>query len=226
MALWVFGDSFSVARASINKGDTELWPLWTEALADKLNLSGYYNYAQWGVGNEYILEQFLSHQMEYEPEDCIVIQLTSSARQWFFKDHPETANFYIKDRLDKIVSSSAATAVEQYIKHLHRPEIDELRYFMMVKTLEKLAQDLNYCRILILPGFHSVPGVTGTLMNICCGEFVSNESEANWYSNNYTDPRPNHFGQQNHKILSDRLFDFFQTGAVVDLSNGYQKGFL
>lgn len=225
MALWVFGDSFSVARENINKGDIEVWPLWHESLAGYLNLDGYNNYSQWGVSNEYILEQFLTHQMKYEPGDHIVIQLTSSSRQWFFKDAPEIANFYVNG-ITEVVSSSEATAVEQYIKHLHRPEIDELRYFMMVKTLEKLAQDLNYCKILLLPGFHTVPGVTGTLMNICCGEFVSTESEINWYSNNYTDSRPNHFEKENHEILSHRIFEFFQTGKLVDLTTGYKQGFL
>jgi hypothetical protein len=225
MSLWVFGDSFSVARENINKGNIESWPLWHEALASRLNLDGYYNYSQWGVSNEYILEQFLTHQMEYEPGDHIVIQLTSSARQWFFKDAPEIANFYVEG-INEVMSTSEATAVDMYINHLHRPEIDELRYFMLVKALEKIAQDLNYCRILLLPGFHTVPGVSGTLLDICHGEFTSVESQTKWYDTNSIDPRPNHFGKENHEILSNRIFDFFQTGKLVDLKTGFKQGFL
>lgn len=225
MALWVFGDSFSVARESINKGDIEAWPLWHEAVATKLNLSGYHNYAQWGVSNEYILEQFLTQQLKYEPGDYIIIQLTSSARQWFFKDAPEVANFYVEG-ITESISKDAAAAVEMYVGHLHRPEIDELRYFMLVKTLEKISQDLNYCKILVLPGFHQVPGVTGTLLDVCYGEFTSIETQSKWYNTHPIDPRPNHFGQQNHEILANRIFEFFQTGKFVDLTNGYNRGFL
>jgi hypothetical protein len=225
MALWEFGDSFSVAREHVNDGDIEQWPLWHEALAGHLNLDRYLNYAQWGLSNEYILEQFLTHQKKYEPGDYIVIQLTSSARQWFFKDAPEIANFHV-DGITNIISKSASTAVEMYATHLHRPEIDELRYFMLVKTLEKMTQDLNYCKILILPGFHKIPGVAGTLLDICYGEFVSNESQTNWYNTHNIDPRPNHFGQKNHEILSYRIFEFFQTGTFVNLTDGYERGFL
>lgn len=225
MALWIFGDSFSVVRENINKSDIKSWPLWHEILADRLNLDGYYNYSQWGVSNEYILEQFLTHQMKYEPGDHIVMQLTSSARQWFFKDAPEVANFYVEG-ITESVSKSAATAVEMYATHLHRPEMDELRYFMLVKTLEKIAQDLNYCKILLLPGFHQVPGVSGTLLDICNGEFMSDESRTKWYDSHPIDTRPNHFGQENHEILSHRIFEFFQTCTLVNLTNGYKQRFL
>lgn len=225
MALWVFGDSFSVARENINKGNIESWPLWHELLAGNLNLDRYNNYAQWGVSNEYILEQFLTHQMKYEPGDYIVIQLTSSARQWFFKDAPEIANFYV-DGITEVVSDRAATAVEMYINHLHRPDIDELRYFMLVKALEKISQDLNYCKILLLPGFHMVPGVSGTLLDICYGEFVSTESQTKWYNTNPVDSRPNHIGRENHEILCNRIYEFFQTGKLVDLTTGYKQKFL
>jgi hypothetical protein len=225
MALWIFGDSFSVARENINKGDIDNWPLWHELLANNLGLAGYLNYAQWGVSNEYILEQFLTRQMEYEPGDCIVIQLTSSSRQWFFKDRPEIANFYIANMQDA-VTNNEAKAIEMYIKYLHRPEMDELRYFMLVKTLEKISQDLNYCKILILPGFHQAPGVTGTLMDICTGEFESDDSRNKWYDKHNIDPRPNHFGQENHTLLGYRTIEFFQTGKLVDLLNDYRRGFL
>jgi len=225
MALWVFGDSFSVARENINKGKIDNWPLWHEQLGANLNLPKYLNYAQWGVSNEYILEKFLEHQLKYEPDDYIVIQLTSSSRQWFFKEKPELANFYIAD-IGEAVTDSEYNAIELYVNHLHRPELDELRYFMMVKTLEKLSQDLNYCKILILPGFHPAPGVEGTLMDVCNGEFVSNNSKTKWYETHNIDPRPNHFSQHNHLILADRITEFFQTGKLVNLLNGYKEGFL
>lgn len=224
MALWIFGDSFSVARSEINKGDIEAWPLWHEIVTHNLNLEGYYNYSQWGVSNEYIFDQFIKYQLEYKEGDCIVIQLTSSSRQWFFEDRPELANFYITD-IDKILNDVEYKAVQMYINYLHRSKIDELRYFMVVSAFERLSQLLPGCRVLLLPGFHPIPGVLDTLMNICNGEFVSPQSKEKWYRESIIDSRPNHFGQENHQILGARISEFFQTGKLVDLLNGYKKEF-
>jgi len=225
MALWVFGDSFSVARENINKGDIEQWQLWHERLANNLGFLEYQNFSNWGVSNDYILDQLLTHQLEYQDGDYIVIQLTSARRQWFFKEKPELSNYYVVD-IKEAITDAESRAIDMYINHLHRPEIDELRYFMLVKTLERLSQELNHCKILILPGFHAIPGVEGTLMNICNGEFVSTETRLSWYETHFIDPRPNHFGQDNHSILADRITDFFQTGKTVDLASGFKHGFL
>lgn len=225
MALWVFGDSFSVARPNINKGNISSWSLWHEIVATNLGFAGYQNYAQWGVSNEYILEKFLNHQLEFNFGDYIVIQLTSSSRQWFFKDRPEIANFYLAD-IDQVVESNEHRAIELFTTYLHRHEIDELRYFMLVKALERIAQELSYCKILFLPGFHPVPGATGTMLDICNGEFISEESKKDWYNINDIDPRPNHIGEENHYLLGNRISEFFQTGKLVDLTNGYKTGFL
>jgi hypothetical protein len=225
MALWIFGDSFSVARENINKGDIEPWHLWHERLANNLGFSRYLNFAQWGVSNEFILDKLLTHQLEYQDGDYIVIQLTSPSRQWFFKEKPELGNYYIV-HINKAVTDIECKAIDMYINHLHRPEIDELRYLMLVKALERLSQQLDHCKILILPGFHAIPGVEGTLMNICNGEFVSDKTQASWYDTHFIDPRPNHFGQDNHLILADRITEFFQTSKTVDLENGFKHGFL
>jgi hypothetical protein len=225
MALWIFGDSFSVARENINKGDIEPWHLWHERLANNLGFSRYLNFAQWGVSNEFILDKLLTHQLEYQDGDYIVIQLTSPSRQWFFKEKPELGNYYIV-HIKEAVTDIECKAIDMYINHLHRPEIDKLRYFMLVKALERLSQQLDHCKILILPGFHAIPGVEGTLMNICNGEFVSDKTQDSWYDTHFIDPRPNHFGKDNHLILADRITEFFQTSKTVDLENGFKRGFL
>lgn len=223
MALWVFGDSFSVSRTDF--ANDNIPPLWHEILAGNLNLEAYQCYAQWGVSNEYILEQFLKHQAEYKTGDCIIIQLTNSSRQWFIKDHPELANFYVVD-IDRWLNKEQVEAINLYITHLHRDELDEMRYFLMVKTLERLAQEIDDCKILVLPGFHPIPGVQGTLTEICNNEFVSDESRKDWYTKNIVDTRANHFSQDNHFILANRITDFFQTGNLVNLQDGYKQGFL
>jgi hypothetical protein len=225
MALWIFGDSFSVARENISNGNIEPWHLWHERLANNLGFSEYLNFAQWGVSNEFILEQFLKHQMEYNSGDHIIVQLTNSSRQWFIKDHPELSNFYVTD-IDRWLTKEQVEAVNMYITHLHRDELDEMRYFMLVKTLERITQEIADCKILILPGFHKIPGVQGTLTDICNNEFVSDEARKQWYTKNIIDTRANHFSPDNHFILAHRITEFFQTGQLVNLLDGYKQGFL
>lgn len=222
MALWVFGDSFSVPKVDF---DDTAPPAWHEIVASSLNFDHYHCYAQWGVSNEYILEQILIHQMKFESGDCIIIQLTNSSRQWFIKDRPEISNFYVKD-LDRWFTAEQVEAVNMYITHLHRPELDEMRYFMLVKTLERLTQELSDCKILILPGFHPIRDIKGTLTDICNGEFVSDSSRTAWYDKHGIDTRVNHFSQENHLILAARITNFFQTGLLVNLQDGYKQGFL
>lgn len=223
MTLWVFGDSFSAARP-----DTEtstVWPLWHEQVARNLNLESYRSHARWGVSNEYILEQFLIHQMEYNTGDCIIIQLTNSSRQWFIKDQPEISNYYVTD-IDRWFTKDQVAAVNMYIKHLQRDDMDELRYFMLIKALERITQELADCKILILPGFHPIPGINGTLTDICNNEFSSDESRTSWYKTHGGDTRANHFSQENHLTLANRITEFFQTGKLVNLQDGYKQGFL
>jgi hypothetical protein len=222
MALWIFGDSFSVAPPEDDKLSS---PLWHDIVARNLNFKIYHSHARWGVSNEYILEQFLSHQMEYNSGDYIIIQLTNSSRRWFIKDQPEISNFYVTD-IDKWFTKDQVTAVNMYIQHLQRDEIDELQYFMMVKTLERLTQELADCKILILPGFHPIPGINGTLTDICNNEFISDKSRTAWYEKHGIDLRYNHFSPDNHPILASRITDFFQTGKLVNLQDGYKQGFL
>ena len=222
MALWIFGDSFSVAPPENDKLTS---PPWHEIVARNLNFKIYRSHAQWGVSNEYILEQFLVHQMEYNSGDCIIIQLTNSSRQWFIKDQPEISNFYITD-LNKWFTKDQVAAVNMYIKYLQRDELDELRYFTLVKALERLTQELADCNILIIPGFHPIPSINGTLTDICNNEFVSDESRNLWYETNGIDTRVNHFSPDNHLILAERITEFFQTGKLVDLSDGFKEGFL
>ncbi len=222
MALWVFGDSFSVTYPYL---DNQEYHLWHELLTTNLDLVGQHNYAQWGVSNEYIIDQVLTYRLQFKPGDHIIIQLTSSARQWFFKDHPELANFYVSD-IDSFLTKDQCTALQMYVTYLQRTDIDDLRYTLFTAALQLLVQVFNECKILILPGFDKIPGITGTLMDICNGEFISAESRNTWYCNNNIDPRFNHFGKENHELLATQIMQYFQTGKIINLHEGYKKGFL
>jgi hypothetical protein len=224
MALWVFGDSFSIA----SKFQPQPLPymLWTDILARELGYNEHCNYADWGVANEYIIDQFLSKLPEMKPADCVVLQLTNSNRQWFFKDKPCTANYFSKG-LEKELTADQIHAVEMYITHLQRDDIDIMRYKLTMLAVERIAQQHRQIRKLLLPGFLHTDGVQGTLREICDGEFINTEIIQPYYdSHNGYDPRPNHLSKNNHEILASKIQKYFTHGTRVDLTTDFERNFL
>lgn len=221
MSLWIFGCSFSVSQPA----GKSTHPTWANILAEKMKLTEFHDYAQWGVSNEYIVDQFMKVNNEIQPGDTIIIQLTEKSRQWFFKDQPCIANFYIAD-LNKYISKKQHQAVKMYIEYLDRDESQDMRYALTCMALQHVSTVMSSCRIMILPGFSSVPGATGSLLSVCNGEFKSDDSRNKWYENYRIDIRANHMSEVNHYILAEKIFHTFNTGSMLDLTSGFQTGFL
>jgi hypothetical protein len=78
-------------------------------------------------------------------------------------------------------------------------------------------------RCLVLPGFHNVAGVEGTMFKTSSYEFDSEETAA-IYRAETSDLRYNHFSEVNHKILADKVLKFFNTGETVDLTSDFKTG--
>ena len=79
--------------------------------------------------------------------------------------------------------------------------------------------------VLILPGFNNVPGVKGNLCEASGTEF-NNEKTAIAYYDKTGDLRFNHFSEVNHKILADKIIEFFKTGKTVDLTTGFKTSII
>lgn len=224
MALWVFGDSFSVA----SKFQEQPLPytLWTDLLTHSLGYTEHYNYAEWGVANEYIIGQFISKLPEMKTGDQVVIQFTNSNRQWFFKDVPHLANYFAKG-LENELTKEQIHAINMYIQYLQRDEIDIMRYTLMGLSIERISQKYKNLRILLLPGFLHVDGVKGALVEVCDNEFTSKEIIQPFYDKHKGfDPRPNHLSKNNHAILAGKITKFFTHGHRVDLTTEFEQHFL
>lgn len=218
--LWIFGDSFSMPQPL----DSEFIP-WTAQLAATLKVEESLNFAQPGVSNDYIFDQIVKNLNNSQNGDYVVIQQTHKSRQWFFED-PTIANYSLRD-INKYISKDQDFALRQYVTHLQKDSIDELRFLQFGLSLERISAILQHVRILILPGFHEIPGVIGTLAQVCDEEFVDLSVINKFYeSNDGKDPRINHLSGNNHKILADKIFEFFDQGKLVDLTTGFEKHFL
>jgi hypothetical protein len=221
-SLWLFGDSFS-AQPNV-ECDFIVWP---ELIARHFKLPHYWNWARMGCANDFIFHEFTSHINEMKEGDFVIVQTTSPNRQWFFED-PEVGNYLIQD-LEKYVTADQKKAVDHYIKHLQSDKIDDLRYTQFGLALERLGAMVPHLRILVLPAFYTLPGIIGHLTQVSDGEHVSVTPEAitKWYKDNDgNDPRVMHLSKQNHPILAQKIIEFFETGKSIDLTTGFDQGFI
>jgi hypothetical protein len=222
--LWTFGDSFSLPRDHINNGEGIDHPLWLEMVGSNLNEERYFNAAEWGVSNEYILDTFYQQYPNINKDDYVIIQLTSAYRQWFFLDKPDLGNYYINN-IDKHISNDEHTALKHYIEHLRNEKADQIRYKSAEYCLKYIAIKSPF-KMLILPGFDPVDNINGTLLNVCDGEFISDQTRDAWYKKHGADPRANHMSPKNHVILSNKVTEYFKCGIIPDLSRGFVTDFL
>jgi hypothetical protein len=76
-------------------------------------------------------------------------------------------------------------------------------------------------KLLVMPGFHDISGVAGTLSNASFNEFDSEETMGLFYAKT-ADSRYNHFTERNHKALADKVVKYFTAGEMVDLTTGFE----
>jgi hypothetical protein len=222
--LWTFGDSFSLPRYHINQGKDIDYPLWLEIIGSNLNEEKYFNAAEWGVSNEYILDSFQQQYSNISKDDYVIVQLTSSYRQWFFPDKPDLGNYYINN-IDRYISNDEYNAVKHYISYLRNEQVDQIRYKSIEYCLKYIAIKSSF-KMLILPGFDPVDDINGTLLNVCDSEFVDKQARDTWYKKHGSDPRANHMSPDNHIVLADKISNYFRHGIIPDLSQGFAKGIL
>jgi hypothetical protein len=233
--LYIFGDSFSVPDAHKNetfgpKGLITFMPLeknWTRIVSESLiGNDNHINDALLGCSNEYILHTLRDRESSFKSGDYVIVQLTSYYREWFFEDKPGMANFINAKFVPGVhVTKEQANALEMYKKYLYSDHRLLLHYVAILDsiTFRTKLYGQQGIRCLILPGFHNVAGVEGTMFKTSGFEFDSEETAA-IYRAETGDLRYNHFSEVNHKILADKVIDFFNTGKTVDLTSDFKTG--
>ena len=131
---------------------------------------------------------------------------------------------------DSKLSSDSTKCYSAYGKHLNHEKADHAIYMACLyattyigKMLGENGGDVDGgIKVLILPGFHDIAGVEGTLGNVCFGEFDGQESQDQFYKTT-RDNRWNHMTEINHTILADKVLDFFEDFTMVDLTTDFEK---
>ena len=231
--LYVFGDSFSLPDAHKNEvvgpnGLVTFMPVeksWTDIVSERLiGDDNHINDSVLGCSNEYILHTLRTRESSFKSGDYVIVQLTSYYREWFFEDKPGMANFINAKFVPGVhVTKEQANALEMYKRHLYSDHRLLLHYDAILDaiTFRTILYGQQGIRCLILPGFHNVVGVEGTLFKTSGSEFDSEETAA-IYRAETGDLRFNHFSDVNHKILANKVIDFFNTGTTVDLTTDFE----
>lgn len=230
--LWIFGDSY----ATIPKEDYEInkeW-YWIPSLADKLGHHNFYNIAHNGAANEWSYYNFVNNLHLINPkEDSIIFITTQVHRQWFFTDNIGVSNHYMSG-IENYVDKDRVTAIRYYQKYLSDNPQDHIRAQWLLYSLFYIKQrkDLN---LIILPGFREdeldYGDSIGSLFDVCINEVKGKtiESWNKWLTNKKnlgSDPRVGHLSKQNHKVLTNKLYNTFVNKSLLDLSTGFEEEIL
>tara|TARA_B110000503_G_scaffold134037_1_gene212450 strand:- start:971 stop:1690 length:720 start_codon:yes stop_codon:yes gene_type:complete len=226
MTLWVFGDSYTAdGRKTVGSDNwQDIDKNWVELLQEKLNNPILHIHASPGAANEWIFSKVLEHQDMFAVDDYVVVQLSCSSRRWFFEDKPEMSNFQYSPGVN--LSKNEQKALESYKRYLINEKANLANYQMIEMALKVVAGGDNAPAMLIIPGFDPIRGIKGTLGHVCFGEFDNEDLIGKYYVDHKNDPRINHMHEENHKILADKIFNYFQTWQQIDLTSGFKSKFI
>jgi len=239
--LWVFGDSFVVDQKDMEASnqrrvDSGLFPPfqeiennWVGIVSEKLTGDRRHNNkAIAGCSNEYIFYELIEHAGQFQEGDYVILSLTAENRRWLIDRLPHLANWSnctsTPDEPDS-PTKAEAKAIEQYGRYLDNLKSSQAIHASTFWGSVAIASSVAHLgvKFLILPGFHEIHSITGTLSTASWAEFDC-EKTLNKYYKRTTDDRWNHFSEVNHKILADKVIDFFEdTNHNIDLTTGFVK---
>ena len=232
--LYVFGDSFSSSHEQLTQitfSDQSDYPYqslemnWCGIVSEKLNGSAtHINDAILGCPNEYIYQRLLHRFDEMQAGDQVIVQLSSYDRQWFIKDKPHLSNFESTNASSSTeIPKQTQKAIDMFYKNLYFEERYKIIYQAFVAAMHSasIMLDSKGVKLLIIPGFHDISGIVGTLSDASFNEFDSEETMGLFYTKT-ADSRYNHLTERNHKILADKVIKYFTADEMVDLTTGFE----
>lgn len=233
--LFILGDSFAACRPG-----TESAPTWHRLAADLLSQhhgepvhlinSSLIGSAQdfcWGILQEWFWNEAIG------PDDYLIVALTHPSRYWFLERLPELTNVNIID-LDRHVSKEEATAIELFIKHIQRPNLDTMMLINRMAYLALMVSEQKLHRPLMINCFNHVVGAAegfeelnwakGNLFeDIQRDEFSDKDREVADVFWRGLDGRFNHMCLSNHKILAEKIVTALTTDSTLDITSGFIK---
>ena len=233
--LYVFGDSFSHPFSFFDESNKlrhagkEYPPFipiknnWVDLVAERLTgTTDQINDSMAGAANEFIFHRFMDRMSQYKEGDYVIVCLTNENRRWLIEKSPHLSNF-ANSKIDEGITKQEYKAIQQYAKYLHSDMASNAIYNSIIWATIHGAINLEPLgvKMLILPGWHTISGVEGSLTEASFQEFDSIETRNTFYKKT-NDSRWNHFSEENHKVLADKVCDFFTDFKMIDLTTGFK----
>jgi hypothetical protein len=237
--LYVIGDSFSAIEYKLLHSETTLpYPNydygasvhWPKQLADKLNCN-IVNFSEAGVSQDYEWDKIYQARDLITPDDYLIVVITEPYRFWYLEDQPQASrpDLLVQDSILKRISEIA----DQFDRYINRDALAVLNLENRLGALSYMAHTRGWKTPLIVYAmsqiadvdrkFNNLEFAKGTLTEIAINEAGIGVSEEH-YNNKIMkgiDPRYNHLTMSNHRILVDKLYNYFINNTPVDLTTGF-----
>ena len=212
MTLWCFGDSYITSKNNN----------WTSEIATYLECDEK-NFGICGSSLEFMYSMF--DQATFDDNDYVIIVLTEINRRYFFPQYPDVSTPTLPDSVLSKVSRLERKAMNQYFIHLnndsvHKANLKNFLYHVQYVTERKnlttivfncfsdyeFINNTNYPNLVLVPG---------TLFSISAGEIENSP----WFYQKFgnMDIRANHLCLTNHRILADKVINYYKTQTPIVL---------
>lgn len=237
--LYIIGDSFSAIEYKLLHSETTLpYPdydygasvHWPTQLADKLNCD-IVNFSEAGISQDYEWHKLYRARDLITPEDYLIVVVTEPYRFWYLGDHPQAS------RPDLIIQDSSLKRIgeiaDQFDRYINRDILAVLNLENRLGSLSYMAHTKGWRKPLVIYAmsqisnidrkFNNLDFAKGTLTEVSTNEagFGVSESHYNDKIMKGIDPRYNHLTMSNHKILVDKLYNYFIDNTTVDLTTEF-----
>jgi hypothetical protein len=223
--LWLFGDSFG--SVDVKDCTARQWPL---QLSHKL---GYdlKNFSLAGSSQDYTWFQIHQNVDSIQPEDRLVVIMTSPNRVWLFDRYPNITN---PQHIANVIEPYQRKVWETYFKHIQRDSIDTMNVKNRLGWLNHMSTIHHWARPLIVFAFEQDYGNSTDYPGL---EFSQGNLAEDVQIKEFTDPkdilllrgadpRYNHMCLSNHDRLVDKLANTILNQGPLDLVNGFLQSIL
>lgn len=230
--LYVVGDSF-VSTEHTKDTDRD----WISLLANKLGVDEVCNNGVLGGSQDFAIHSMQVFEDQITPDDYVLVVLTHPSRFWFFQDEPSVCKANHIEHFAGKFGQMRVDAAQLYVQYIQREQLDTLHVESRLGWLSYNAKFRKWRTPLVVYAMDPVVAPQfnydlifskGSLTeNISIPEVKDIKTVDDYYAViQYLDPRYNHMCLRNHSILADKVYNTFATGAVLDLTTGFENNFL
>ena len=234
--LIVLGDSFGFVDPKHNY-------LWQLSVASELKRD-LVSIAANGASCNWLLSKLLYAESGIKEDDLLVLVVPYWERMCIWPASPDLTSLACLDSLGKHELSDAKwkpyttkerQAFESYFLYLKNDEFTLSLYVALMHWVNSIGSRLKQ-KPLILFGFkpeystehlNNCDVAPGFLFDVCINEFKSIDTWNRIIENTpFLDTRIGHLSECNHKILAEKLIEYYTKGTVPDLTTGFQQFFI